>query len=485
MSLAGHPLFSVLVVLFVATQVAYLLTFLVEIYFAALPTNFVDMSETLPRSDEEYPYICLFYPVLRELEETMRTTMVSLAKLDYPHGRSKVVAIPNSSDHETIASLERLKASFPFLEILIVPPTTDPSWDVVWQSWDQNPKAYWWHKGTRAGVRDLPPKKTRQLIYAFYHTANQLKHEPNLLINYIDADSCPPRDHFKAAAIGIKHYDVLQAQNVAGNLNASMAASWHAFDHMSWDGAKYAHLSANGNHPFWVLGKGNFYKSADLVALGSFHPWLTIEDPEVGLRLWINGRRLGVIKGSLIEEVPETWREGITQRKRWVCGFFQALGSPLSDMEFPLLRRLQAWLNFIPCMSLWINAVGLPTGVWALWSFLHRTSPLPAWTLWLSGFNIIAFVISMTILYVRTWRRTALVLDLRSERILYMLRVNPISLMIWWVLWIIPLFIGFYMYLSDGGLVWQRTEKVDANHKLVRALIDDRTVNETAAKRPV
>ena len=311
-----NPLVLVTVV-FIVAQLLYTLTFVLDGYLFSLPVNRVKMDEPLPEPPSEWPYIVLFYPVLRELEATMRTTFLSLAKIDYPVERCRVVAIPNANDRETIASLKRLSLEFPFVEIIEVPATSDPSWKIVWDAWDSNPKAYWWHQGARAGVRDLPPKKTRQLIYAFYTTA--AAHGHDLVINYIDADSCPPVDHFRAAAIGLKHYDVLQAQNVAGNLNASMAASWHAFDHMAWDGYKYAHLSSNGRQPFWVLGKGLFFKAVDLTALGGFHPWITIEDPEVGMRFWANGKKLGIIESSLIEEVPESWREGITQRKRWVC----------------------------------------------------------------------------------------------------------------------------------------------------------------------
>jgi glycosyltransferase XagB len=467
----NHLLINALIGVFIVAQILYLGTFLVEIYFATLPINWVDMGSALPATEGDYPYICLFYPVLREPAETMRTTFVSLTKLEYPRHRYKVVAIPNSNDRETIASLQTLRSEFDFLEILEVPPTSDPSWQLIWDAWENNPKAYWWHQGERAGVRDLPPKKTRQLIYAFYHIAESLKHEPNLAINYIDADSCPPPDHFKAAAIGLQRYDVLQSQNVAGNLNASMAATWHAFDHMSWDGGKYAHLSSNGRQPYWVLGKGLFFKAADLLALGGFHPWVTIEDPEVGLRFWINNKRLGVIEGSLIEEVPESWIGGITQRKRWVCGFFQALGQPLGYLGYSPWQRFKAWMIFLPCLSLWINAIGVPTGIWALWVYLAGRSPLPLWTVWLSLINLFAFAVMLGLLYGRTWQRTGLVLDRWIDRVWYMVRVNPLSIMVWWVLWLIPLFIGFTMYLGDGGLVWQRTEKVDANHALVRGQI--------------
>jgi hypothetical protein len=38
-------------------------------------------------------------------------------------------------------------------------------------------------------------------------------------------------------------------------------------------------------------------------------------------------------------------------------------------------------------------------------------------------------------------------------------------------LWIIPLTIGLRMYLRGEGLVWERTEKIDANNALVRGYL--------------
>ena len=77
---------------------------------------------------------------------------------------------------------------------------------------------------------------------------------------------------------------------------------------------------------------------------------------------------------------------------------------------------------------------------------------------------------SLTHLYVHTWRRAALVLPRRRDRVWYLLRVNPVFIMAWWLVWLIPLWIGFGMYLRDEGQIWERTEKSDANHTLVRAL---------------
>jgi len=462
---------GVLIVLFIATQLLYLAAYGVEAYIFSLPVNMVDMgARTEPPGRK--PFIVLFYPVLRELEATMRTTFEAIARVDYPRDRFEVVAIPNADDADTIASLRRMQRDYPFLTIRAVPPTDDISWQAVWDQWAHNPKAYWWHQGSRAGTRDLPAKKTRQLIWAMYTVFEDRRATgEDWLLNYIDADSAPVADHFLAGARGMERYDVLQSTNVAGNLNASIAASWHAFDHMAWDGRKYPHLSADGRQPYWVLGKGLFFRSSDLVALGGFNPWITIEDPEVGMRFWKNGKRLGIIEAPLIEEVPECFGHGITQRKRWVAGFFQSLGAPLDAMGFTRAEKFRAWLNFLPCLSLWINPIGLPVGIWAGVTWWQGTGVLPEWTIYLSLFNIACYAIGMTALYRSTWTRTALVLDRTRDRVAYMARINPLFIWAFWLVWLVPLWIGWRMYRRDHGLTWERTEKIDANNRLVRAKI--------------
>ena len=217
-----------------------------------------------------------------------------------------------------------------------------------------------------------------------------------------------------------------------------------------------------------MLGKGLFYKSTDLVELGGFHPWVAIEDPEVGMRFWHYGRKLGIIENPLIEEVPSTIKRGITQRKRWVCGFFQSLNVPLKEMGFKYSDRLRAWTNFLPCLSFWVGSIGVPTGIWALWTYIQGTSILPTWTIYHSIFNLTGCAAALATIYWTTWKRTALVLNTRRERLWYLLRVNPISLMVWWLIWLIPLWIFYRMFREDGGLVWARTVKIDANAMLVR-----------------
>jgi len=181
---------------------------------------------------------------------------------------------------------------------------------------------------------------------------------------------------------------------------------------------------------------------------------------------------LGIIANPLIEEVPLTIKRGIIQRYRWVCGFFQSLNSPLNHMGMTYWRRMQARLNFIPTLSLLVNVIGLPTGVWALIQLLKGTNVLPFYWIILSIVNIVAYLTLLTVEYVNVWNRTGIVCKKLSSRITYMFRVNPIFLWVYWLIWCIPIVIGFGMYVLDKGKVWQRTEKLDRNHKLVRGSRD-------------
>ncbi|MGM9455142.1 glycosyltransferase family 2 protein [Legionella bozemanae] len=468
----AEPYFTVLITLYAFAQVIYSFSFLVDLYIYSRPVNWVDTKETI-NSESEFPFIVLFYPVLKEPEGTMYTTMKSFEKLYYPKDRYRIIAIPNANDFETIDKLRDLQKTFDFLEIMEIPPTDDPSWQIVWDNWSANEKAYWWHVGKHAGATNLPPKKTRQLIYAFYHIAQEFDGKEDFLVNYVDADTCLPIDHFLDAAVGIRHYDVLQATNIAGNLNQTWPASFHAFDHMLWDGLKYPHLSANGKHPYWVLGKSLYYKASDLLNLGGFHPWMAIEDPEVGMRFWMNGKKLGIIEKPVIEEVPLTFIGGVIQRKRWICGFFQSLTEPLSRLGMSRRQKILAWMNFLPCLCLWINIIGLPTGIWALLTWIHHRNIFPIWLIILSVINIAGFFIQQSFLYYKTWKRTSLVLDKLSSRIWYMFRVNPIFAMFWWFFWLVPITIGFSMYLGEGGLVWVRTTKTNANIYLFKKKVVD------------
>lgn len=472
-----------LTIITAAILTMYLVSVAVTIWFYSLPVNYISRP-SLAAADYHHadvPTVVLLYPVLNELKETMRSAFVAMEKAPYPDGKRRVIAIPNESDTQTTKSLESLKNEFAWLEIWPVPATTDPSWETVWNHWEANDGAYWWHTGKRAGERKLPAKKTRQLVWAMYTLANQTDASRTIL-SYTDADSLIPEDYWYSAAVGHNEYDVVQSINLTGNALATWAASFHAMDHIGWDATLYPHMTANGKHPFYVLGKGLFYKLDQLVEIGGFHPWLTIEDPEIGLRLWTRGKRMGMMHSPLVEEVPATWGNGFTQRKRWMAGFFQTQARPLRMMGMPLKHRIRARLNLVPVVSFLINPLALASAIASTTTYALTGNALPGW---LNALSLVIVLTAIPLLLYRWYRAWVLmepIFDTR-RRIRFILRVNPIFTIIYGFWWIGPIVRGLVMWLLDQGLVWERTKKVDANHELARSKTSgDNTTSGTRAR---
>jgi len=150
-----------------------------------------------------------------------------------------------------------------------------------------------------------------------------------------------------------------------------------------------------------------------------------------------------------------------------MCGFFQTLTTPLKQMGMKFWHRQLARLNFVPTLSLLINIIGLPTGAYALYLYITSFGPFPPWVMLLSAVNVILYIVVMGQVYLNTWKRSKLVLHETSTRAWYITRVNPLVLFLYYLLWSVPIAIGFGMFLADKGKAWVRTEKVDADRRFV------------------
>ena len=84
---SSDPLTIALSLAFMVTQLMWTAAFLVDIYIYRQPVDLVDMREEKDLDFDNLPQIALFYPVLRELEQTMRTTMMAVSRLRYPGDR--------------------------------------------------------------------------------------------------------------------------------------------------------------------------------------------------------------------------------------------------------------------------------------------------------------------------------------------------------------------------------------------------------------
>jgi len=124
----------------------------------------------------------------------------------------------------------------------------------------------------------------------------------------------------------------------------------------------------------------------------------------------------------------------------------------------------------VPCLSLLINPIGLAVGIWILALAASGSDHVSLGLTVLAGFNVLCSAAIVGYNWFNAWRVSAQVLDSRWSRLYLAFRVNPLFVMAYWLFWVVALVIGIQMFVRDKGLTWERTEKIDANHDLVRAL---------------
>jgi hypothetical protein len=119
-------------------------------------------------------------------------------------------------------------------------------------------------------------------------------------------------------------------------------------------------------------------------------------------------------------------------------------------------------------VSLLANPIGILVGVWILALTIAGDHPLDRPLEILAAVNIVGAYIILAHNWINAWEVSKLVLPSRRDRLRLALRLNPLFVIFYWIFWSVSIVIGIQMFIRDMGLVWERTEKVDANHDLVR-----------------
>jgi len=149
--------------------------------------------------------------------------------------------------------------------------------------------------------------------------------------------------------------------------------------------------------PIPLGGTSNHFKLATLLELGAWDPFNVTEDADLGLRVFDNGLKVGVVNSTTLEEANNEFFNWIRQRSRWIKGYMQTY---LVHMRNPArLVRQVGWRGFFG-FNFFIGGTSFTFllypillaffAIYEIFKFSFIRSVFPDWILYISIFNFVA-----------------------------------------------------------------------------------------------
>lgn len=305
--------------------------------------------------DDDLPIYTILVPAYREAN--IITKLVSnLGALDYPKTKLDVLLLLEEDDDETIAAVKAMRPP-EYVRMLIVPPGGPQT----------KPRACNYGLAFARGefvviydAEDRPqPQQLRQVVERFRSEQRLENNEQRPLIcvqaalNYFNAD-----------------------YNVLTRLFAVEYAHW--FDSML-PGMDDWHV------PIPLGGTSNHFVTDQLRNLGAWDPYNVTEDADLGMRIAVQGGRVGVVDSVTWEEACAEVPAWVKQRTRWIKGYMMTgavnarhpvawlkqnglpgfitltaliIGTPLAFLAYPLV------LGFTIITYVGVHVIGLNLPDW-------------------------------------------------------------------------------------------------------------------------
>lgn len=288
-----------------------------------------------PLPDEALPTYTVIAPLYREAAIAPQL-VEALCALDYPADRLQIILVLESDDRETRDALSAL-ALPDFIQVLVAPP-------------------------------GHPRTKPRACNVA-------LEQATGALVTIYDAEDRPDPGQLREAAarfaVAPARLACLQAPLRIDRDRRVLPAQF-ALEYATQFEVLLPALARLGA-PFPLGGTSNHFRLLALRAVGGWDAWNVTEDADLGFRLAAEGYGMGVLSRPTWEPAPETLRDWIPQRARWVKGYMQTFGVHS--------RTPPHWRTGVAA----VFAATLGSAIAA--AFLH--GPLTAWVLMASVIGLV------------------------------------------------------------------------------------------------
>jgi cellulose synthase/poly-beta-1,6-N-acetylglucosamine synthase-like glycosyltransferase len=314
------------------------LDFLILLYIAGFVGVFISVyyllnysifKETFNKKEiVEYPEVAILVPAFNE-EENIKETIFSLASLEYPKNKLRIVVVDDGSKDKTfekaLEAAEEVKNKYKSLKV----------------------EVYKKKNGGKASALNFGIKKVMDKVkYIVCMDADSIV-EPYSLKKMVETIENLP-ENYVACVSSMNVYRPKTVHQKFQALEYFLNNSIRKF-------------FSNGNLLYVTPGPFSLYKANLFKEIGLFKEHIT-EDAELGIRIQANGKKIYYVEDSLVyTKTPDTFKKLLKQRLRWYLGGFD-----VQLMHFKSILKNNKFLLFTVFIPYWFYIFYSPIMVYYL-----------------------------------------------------------------------------------------------------------------------
>ena len=347
------------------SSIFFLFSILFKLYLALTGSkselhSVVSKSEIKGVNELTLPVYTIQLPVYKE-DKLIRKLIWNLRSLDYPREKLDVKLLIEEDDDKTLNAVRNLDFPANF-EVIVVP----------------------FH---------MPKTKPKACNYGLHFSRGEF-------LAIYDAEDVPDSDQLKKVVCQFRklpeEFVVLQGALNYFNKNENFLTRMFTLEYSYWFDYMLTGLETL-DVPIPLGGTSNHFKLATLLELGAWDPFNVTEDADLGLRVFDNVLKVGVVNSTTLEEANNEFFNWIRQRSRWIKGYMQTY---LVHMRDPAkLVRQVGWRGFFG-FNFFIGGTSftfllypillLFFVLYLIFKFAFVRSVFPDWVLYISIFNFVA-----------------------------------------------------------------------------------------------
>ena len=278
----------VLLSLITAVYIAVTVYRIVLFVRSARPGVVLTVSDAEARAvaDADLPLYTVLIPAFRETE-VIATLLERLGRIEYPKDRLDIKLLVEADDEDTIAAVAGIDPGAQF-ELILIPPAE-------------------------------PRTKPKALNYGVTLARGEL-------VAVYDVEDDPDPLQLRRAAVALgrlgPEFGCLQAKLSYNNPNQNLITKWFTIEYAMWFSYMLPGLASLGA-PIPLGGTSNHFRRSVLRSMGAWDPYNVTEDADLGIRMFREGYKVGVLESVTFEEANSDFVNWVKQRSRWYKGYLQ------------------------------------------------------------------------------------------------------------------------------------------------------------------